>query len=337
MNCLRVRVAIAAALVFACSAMSVRAEPPRLAMPVDCEPGATCFLQNFIDADPGSGAKDPRCGSATYDGHTGTDIRLLSAAATKSGVPVMAAADGTVKRLRDGVADAFVTGETRESVMSIGCGNAVVLDHGGGLQTIYCHLLGGSLSVKEGDRVARGQRLAHVGFSGLTDFAHLHFEVRRNGRIVDPFTGLGPGEACVAGTEPTAGLWEDGVGEGLEATASAIIQAAFAARAPPREELEMDHKMALPARGASEIYYIARVINVRPGDRVRITLEGPGGFRLETAARPLERMRPRHSEWGTAKTRDGSPLPAGRYVGKAELIRDGRTISERSGELAVGP
>ena len=63
-------------------------------------------------------------------------------------------------------------------------GNAVVLDHGGGVYTGYWHL--SELNVKAGEQVARGQRLGAVGSTGLSTGAHLHWEMRVGGLPVDP-------------------------------------------------------------------------------------------------------------------------------------------------------
>ena len=66
-------------------------------------------------------------------------------------------------------------------------GNAVVITHADGFDTIYAHLRKGSVAVKKGDSVKRGQRIGSVGLSGLTEFPHLHFEVRFNRSVTDPF------------------------------------------------------------------------------------------------------------------------------------------------------
>ncbi len=63
-------------------------------------------------------------------------------------------------------------------------GNAVIIDHGGKLSTLYAH--NSKLLVKEGDIVTRGQVVALCGSTGLSTGAHLHFEVRVNGATVDP-------------------------------------------------------------------------------------------------------------------------------------------------------
>jgi len=71
-------------------------------------------------------------------------------------------------------------------------GNIVVVDHGGGLETRYAHLE--SISVHVGQQLASGEILGKVGDTGRVTGPHLHFEVRRGGKAVDPkreIAGLG--------------------------------------------------------------------------------------------------------------------------------------------------
>ena len=102
--------------------------------------------------------------------------------------PVFAVADGQVVSARDGLPDnvpghfeAFhpavpITMETVE-------GNRIILDLGGGQFAYYMHLEPGSLRVKTGDRVRRGQVLARIGCSGDAREPHLHFEVTTSSKF----------------------------------------------------------------------------------------------------------------------------------------------------------
>ena len=65
-----------------------------------------------------------------------------------------------------------------------GCGNAVRLNHEGGLQTRYCHM--SRVAVRRGQSVRRGQVIGYVGSTGLSTGPHLHYEMYRGGRAVNP-------------------------------------------------------------------------------------------------------------------------------------------------------
>lgn len=107
-------------------------------------------------------------GSSYYsDFHTGVDFPA------PTGTPVTAAAGGTV---------------VYASWMNVG-GNTVLIDHGNGLITLYCHLNGFNCGV--GQEVAAGQVVAYLGSTGFSTGPHLHFEVRLHGTSVDPLGYLG--------------------------------------------------------------------------------------------------------------------------------------------------
>ncbi|MDG1913311.1 MAG: M23 family metallopeptidase [Crocinitomix sp.] len=65
-----------------------------------------------------------------------------------------------------------------------GYGNCIIIDHGFGYQSRYAHLSG--FKVKKGDRVVRGQLIGLVGSSGKSTAPHLHYEIEKNGKKIDP-------------------------------------------------------------------------------------------------------------------------------------------------------
>ena len=104
--------------------------------------------------------RDPINGGRDF--HPGLDI------SADYGSPVYATADGTVEQA------------AREGAY----GNLVVLNHGYGLETRYGHLSG--YKVRPGDKVKRGDVVGLVGSTGRSTGSHLHYEVRVNGRLLNP-------------------------------------------------------------------------------------------------------------------------------------------------------
>ena len=66
-----------------------------------------------------------------------------------------------------------------------GYGNYIIIDHGGGMSTLYAHC--GSINVSNGQFVNKGDVIGTVGSTGWSTGYHLHFEVRKNGKAVNPF------------------------------------------------------------------------------------------------------------------------------------------------------
>ncbi|MCD8175060.1 MAG: M23 family metallopeptidase, partial [Phascolarctobacterium sp.] len=106
----------------------------------------------------------PVFGTTRY--HSGMDI------AVNYGTPIMAADGGTV------VYSGWLGGY----------GNAVMIDHGGGLVTVYGH--NQSIAVREGQYVNKGQVIAYAGSTGWSTGPHCHFEVRLNGDVTEPLNYL---------------------------------------------------------------------------------------------------------------------------------------------------
>ena len=129
---------------------------------------------NFIWPCPASGRissafgdrNSPTEGASTN--HKGIDIPA------PSGSSIVAAADGKVVI----------------STYSYSAGNYIMIDHGGGLTTVYMHC--SQLLVKEGETVKQGQTIAKVGSTGYSTGPHLHFGVRSGGSYVNPSGYVSP-------------------------------------------------------------------------------------------------------------------------------------------------
>ncbi len=109
--------------------------------------------------------------------HAGMDFRA------RRGTPIVAVTDGRVV----------------SAGRAGGCGIAVKLDHGGGLQTRYCHM--SRMAVSRGQNVRRGQVIGYVGSTGLSTGPHLHYEMYRGGRAINPASVDFVTRAVLSGTE----------------------------------------------------------------------------------------------------------------------------------------
>jgi murein DD-endopeptidase MepM/ murein hydrolase activator NlpD len=95
--------------------------------------------------------------------HEGMDF------SAKTGTPIFATGDGVV---------------TRADNMASGFGNHIVIRHGFGYETLYAHL--SKYKSRIGQRVSRGDIIGYVGSTGRSEAPHLHYEVHKNGNVVNP-------------------------------------------------------------------------------------------------------------------------------------------------------
>jgi murein DD-endopeptidase MepM/ murein hydrolase activator NlpD len=153
-------------------------------LPIGGTPYEDWTIVNYVDLNPAAGMiVDYRGGLYTYDGHNAIDYLLPHFAAMDAGVPVYAAAAGTVLFVHDGEFD-------RCSRVNP-CGNLpnyVNILHGDSLITQYVHLKKDSISVSVGQPVVAGQQIGLVGSSGMSSDAHLHFSVYQNGNVVETYS-----------------------------------------------------------------------------------------------------------------------------------------------------
>ena len=278
------RLATLAALAFCAafgmlSASHAQPDAPKLAFPLACQIGHGCEIQHYVDRDAGPGGLDYRCGHRTENAHDGIDFRVVDMAAQRAGVDVIAAAAGRVIAIRDGVPDISIRAPGAPSVEGRMCGNRVAIALGNGWITDYCHLARGSLKVKVGDTVSAGQPLAHVGLSGNTEFPHLHFSVRHNDQIVDPFA-----PASMTGCAPeSSSLWTPAAAGQMAYKRGVVLNTGFSSLMIDGAAIE-NRSAPPPAMDAQALVTYARLIGLEAGDVAQIAIIGPDGKVLGSGA-----------------------------------------------------
>lgn len=101
------------------------------------------------------------------------------------GTPIMAAGRGVVKR-----ANRFSS-----------FGNTVIIDHGNGYETLYAHLNAFAKGLRAGDKVKQGDVIGYLGNTGLSAGRHLHYEVHKDGRAINPLNLKAPSNLQLTGDE----------------------------------------------------------------------------------------------------------------------------------------
>jgi len=303
-----------------------------LAWPVDCELGMTCFIQNYVDRDPSDKARDFRCGQRTYDGHDGTDIRLPDLEFQEKGHEVVAAASGRVAHTREGMDDVSVKAIGKAAIAGRECGNGAVIEHGNGWSTQYCHMAKGSLRVKPGDSVRSGQALGLVGLSGNTEFPHLHFTVRHNGAVVDPFAAKVAKGQCDGGHS----LWQPKLNSVSNYRPTEIINTGFADRAVTMDEIETGKvKQYMPGSHSVAIVAHAHAIGLQAEDEQTIELMSPQGRVIaEYRAPKLPRSQAQYLI-SAGRKRTGSVWPTGTYTATFKLRRNDFEVERRTFKIDV--
>lgn len=298
-----------------------------LALPVDCTLGETCYIQQYFDHDTTTAWGDFTCGTLAYDGHDGTDFAVPTRAAMESGVAVLAAAPGTVAGIRDGVEDFAPKVAGKE------CGNGVVVDHGGGWQTQYCHMRMGSVRVVVGDAVDTGTPLGLIGQSGMAEFPHMHLAVRKDGVKVDPFAPTATNSCDLASADSAReDLWLPEV----TYQAGGIIGAGFSTEVPEFDAIKsgLGSPVTLPTNSPALVLWVY-MFGAQAGDAVLFEIVGPEGT-IITERTALEKNQALLFRAVGRKMR-GDGWPAGVYRGTARLMRGAKELSAAAVPLSIAP
>ncbi|WP_146586998.1 M23 family metallopeptidase [Puniceibacterium confluentis] len=307
------------------SATPTVAEVPFLDLPLDCVLGQTCFIEDYVDADPGIAQRDYTCGLKSRDGHKGTDIALISEAAMDAGANVLAAAPGVVEATRDDVTDRPYSAAFARELDGRECGNAVRLRHENGFQTLYCHMKKGSLTVQPGTVVRRGQPLGQVGMSGQSNFAHVHITVLKDGQVVDPFNPAATGSCGTA----TASLWND-----PPAYAKAgLFTASFSTSVPSLAHVQSGAARRDTARPDHSLVLYGFAFFAETGDVMSFSAVGPDG-EIFTHSETID---PGQAQLFRAYGRraPAAGWPVGSYTGTVRLDRDGTLLALRHATIWI--
>ena len=300
----------------------------RFSLPIECELGETCFIQNYVDIDPSPAHKDAFCGPLSYDGHKGTDVRLITTADLERGVAVLAAAPGVVTALRDGMADIASNAPNAPELNGKDCGNGLVIDHGGGWETQYCHMRLGAMAVTKGDRVAAGTPLGQVGLSGRTEFPHIHMSIRKDGKVVDPFAPNAEPGSCSTQAQDT--LWAEPVAY----QAGGLLDAGFAGEVPQFAQIKdgLPDPVTLPSDAGGLVLW-GFAFGTRAGDTMAFSIAGPEGWRHEQVVEFGRAQAQLFRASGRRQPQGG--WPKGTYRGSVILSRGDQVLGEQQLEVTI--
>ncbi|WP_299550112.1 M23 family metallopeptidase [uncultured Tateyamaria sp.] len=298
-----------------------------LDVPIECDLGAECFIQQYVDHDPSHDAKDFRCSTLSYDTHQGTDFALRSLDQMRRGVNVIAAAPGTVKGTRDGMEDRLFNDEQSSQINGRECGNGVLIDHDDGWSTQYCHLKRGSVTVKTGDQVGPSTVLGQVGLSGRTQFPHVHMTVRKDGEVVDPFD---PDGHIQCGAPSTETLWQTPPSY----RPGGVLDVGFSDRVPEFNDIKAGNA-ALPQMplDAPAIVVFGYAFGSKSGDIMHLRIDGPDGTLIDEKVE-IERNQAQFFR-ALGKQRTTVNWPGGEYTGTVILRRGQQEISRFQGKTII--
>lgn len=291
-----------------------------ISLPIACELGVDCWFMNYVDHDAAeNSAKDAACNARTYDAHKGTDIAVRDWGEANSGVDVLAIAPGKVLRLRDGESDSF---KTRAEFASLSeqkkdCGNGLIIDHGQGWLSQYCHLKNGGFKVGAGDSVTRGKPIAEVGMSGVTEHPHVHLSVIHEGQIIDPFTGRKADTAC--GLDDAKPLWG---AQNITYTPFSLYDGGFDIKEPDFAATARGQRGAQPRVSSPALLFWASYFGAEDGDIITLEMRQPDGTVFAERTETQAKTRARQYYYVGRKAPEGG-FQRGTWKAKATVTRKG--------------
>lgn len=288
-----------------------------LELPLVCVPGEDCAVVYHYDLNPDKGTlADFRCGQRTLDGHAGTSFVLRDVRQLDEGVAVLAAAAGTVVAI-----DPEGSGT---------CGAGITIDHGD-WRTRYCHLQARSALVELDEHVGRGQQIASVGLTGeVNGVPQLYFELSREGKAIDPFSGLGESSSCDARAQVSS-LWNTPTRDALRYEPAVIHYGLTGTPFDPSVEDEIERLRSAIFSGelrantlradAEVLLFYVQFVGIEQDDTFRTRLFDPAGKEIHASdwvTLPRDWVLFTHA---SGLKRGDEPWPLGDYRGELEVKR----------------
>lgn len=279
---------------------------PKLGLPLACDLGKNCWISNYMNHGTADSPLDYQCGTMTYGDHSGTDFSLENGAALVQGVFVLASDGGVVKAVRDGESDFALVQKGQKTIDKKECGNGVVVDHGDGWETQYCHMKQGSIQVQKGQRVEKGAPLGQVGQSGLSEYPHVHLTVRKNGVTVDPFSGAVTKGVC---PQTHQSLWD----REIPYVPGTIYQLGVSGEKPTYEAVVQGMPLAAVRADSPLMFGWLMLFGVVAGDVVGGELVDPTGALWSNFSQEIQKNQARRFYF-FGKKRGTQPLAKGTWV-----------------------
>ena len=241
---------------------SIKVFAIELIFPLKCSLGENCHIQYYYNHASGSDLQDYSCGSMTIPKVKGTSIRLSDTNELVKGYEIIAAAKGKITSVTSNIPDKILTEEIKKQLQNQTCGNNVIIDHGEGWKTQYCHMMKDSIIVAPGDSVKGGAPLGLMGLSGLTSYPHLEFILTKNKKFIDPYDYSGNEGKC---SEKPNSLWKNN--SLLSYPDSTIISSSFTNTLPNLQEVVLaGHHPIVLHHTIKKLTFWLQIIGAKKGD-----------------------------------------------------------------------
>jgi hypothetical protein len=301
-------------------------------LPVECEYGKECVIRKYVDHGLGDLMQDYNCGRLTSDTHKGTDFAVIG---DKKNVAVLAAAAGVVTNYREGMEDLSYKFINKNNVKSKECGNAVIINHGGGYSTQYCHLKRYSVKVQKGDKVTKGQKIGEIGMSGMSEFRHLHLTIYKDKKHIDPFVPNGQKKCGAA--DMAVSLWDKNLHHKFvkdDQRKPILIDASFSANIPDSVSARSGYfQDKIIYSDTESILFWADVMSLKKNDILRLELLNSNGEVLAEHNKIMDKNF--GSQFMYIGKKISKELAAGRYQGVVSVLRGSNKLLNHSVNIQV--